>query len=244
MKDKVNDALKQHFRPEFAPGAAGNVHERRRPLVRGNLRGVSPVRGMPVSGPAVAWVCPVDSDVMRQAASPLRQVGTRRRLGWCTHARTNSDVRPDVAGRQASRAARGRLCARRVCTRVCGRDLGSDRAVQPGGRPVLDGQHHHGCRARRTGGTPATPVKGVDVALIDTGVSPLEGLNTAGQDRLRPGSVARVAVVGAAQPRHERARHVHGRSDRRARLDGDRAGQRGACVCVPRHGPGCADRLR
>ena len=69
---------------------------------------------------------------------------------------------------------------RRVRTRVRGRDLGCDGALQPGGRPVLDGKHHHGL-GRANWWDSGYTGKGVDIALIDTGVSPVEGLNTPGK---------------------------------------------------------------
>ena len=67
------------------------------------------------------------------------------------------------------------------------------------------------------GGTPATPAQGVDVAVIDTGVSPVPGLD--GSDKLVYGPDLSLdsQAPNLAQPRHQRPRHVHGRADRRPR---------------------------
>ena len=65
--------------------------------------------------------------------------------------------------------------------------------------------------------------KGVDVALIDTGVSPVGGPRRGRQDRLRPGPLVRVPVARPHEPRHERPRHVHGRHHRGQGQLADRA---------------------
>ena len=56
---------------------------------------------------------------------------------------------------------------------------------------------------------------GVGVALIDSGVAPVQGLNGAGKVINGPGPVVRVAGAQPAQPRHVRPRHPHGRHHRR-----------------------------
>ena len=85
--------------------------------------------------------------------------------------------------------------------------------------------------------------QGVDVALIDSGVAPGPGPRRAGQDRQRAGPLARVAGAEPPLPRHVRARHVHGRPDRRARRDAAVADPT-AGVRVPGIAPGRPDRLR
>ena len=57
--------------------------------------------------------------------------------------------------------------------------------------------------------------KGVGVALIDSGVTAVKGLN--GQRHLRPGPLLRVPGPGHPPPRHLRPRHPHGRDHRRRR---------------------------
>ena len=64
---------------------------------------------------------------------------------------------------------------------------------------------------------------GVDVALIDTGVTSGGRPGRPGQDRLRAGSLARITGAEPAQPRHQWARHLHGRPDRRPRPGPDRS---------------------
>ena len=76
---------------------------------------------------------------------------------------------------------------------------------------------------------------GVDVAMIDTGVSPVEGLTTPGQGHQRPGPVARVAERRSPLPRHQRPRDVHGRHHRRQGRRAHDALQRGPRVRLPRH---------
>ena len=96
-----------------------------------------------------------------------------------------------------------------------GRRLGSI-DVRPGGGHELDVQHDavHGRASLVDAGYTG---KGVDVAVIDTGVSPVAGLDTPRQARLRARPLARVPGAEPAQPGHVRARHLHGRPDRRAR---------------------------
>ena len=57
--------------------------------------------------------------------------------------------------------------------------------------------------------------KGVDVALIDTGVSRVDGLAGAGKVVYGPDLSLESQAPDLAQPRHERPRHVHGRAHRR-----------------------------
>jgi len=56
---------------------------------------------------------------------------------------------------------------------------------------------------------------GVDVALIDTGVSPVEGLSSAGKIVYGPDLLVRVPERRIPQSRHQRPRHLHGRHHRR-----------------------------
>ena len=59
--------------------------------------------------------------------------------------------------------------------------------------------------------------RGVDVALIDTGIAPVAGLTGAGQGRQRSRPVLRVAGPRPALRRQQRSRHAHGRHHRRQR---------------------------
>ena len=57
--------------------------------------------------------------------------------------------------------------------------------------------------------------KGVDVALIDSGVSPVQGLDGSGKLVYGPDLSFESQLEGPPQPRYLRARHVHGGADRR-----------------------------
>ena len=59
--------------------------------------------------------------------------------------------------------------------------------------------------------------KGVDVALIDTGVSPVAGLDGPGKVINGPDLSLESQAPNLTRPRHVRPRHVHGRPDRRPR---------------------------
>ena len=83
--------------------------------------------------------------------------------------------------------------------------------------------------------------QGVDVAVIDSGVVPVEGLDGARQGRLRPRPDPRGQHDGREEPRHLRPRHAHGRDHRRRGPDAaPRARRRNAAV--QRHGAGRAHR--
>ena len=73
--------------------------------------------------------------------------------------------------------------------------------------------------------------QGVDVAVIDTGVSQVDGLDGSGKVVYGPDLSLRIAGPEPDQPRHERPRHVHGRADR------------GQEPRLPRHGSRRADRV-
>ncbi len=62
--------------------------------------------------------------------------------------------------------------------------------------------------------------KGVDVAVIDSGVSPVKGLDSAGQAPPRPRSFFRIAVGRPRPLRHLRPRYEHGRDHRGQRHRG------------------------
>ena len=57
--------------------------------------------------------------------------------------------------------------------------------------------------------------KGVDVALIDTGVSPVDGPRRRGKVVYGPDLSLESQSPDLHRPRHERPRHVHGRPHRR-----------------------------
>ena len=59
--------------------------------------------------------------------------------------------------------------------------------------------------------------QGVDVALIDTGVSPVDGLRWRGKVINGPDLSLESQAPEPDPPRHQRARHVHGRPHRRQR---------------------------
>ena len=59
--------------------------------------------------------------------------------------------------------------------------------------------------------------KGVDVALIDTGVAPVAGLSGSGKIVNGPDLSLESQATSLANTRHERPRHVHGRNHRRQR---------------------------
>ena len=56
--------------------------------------------------------------------------------------------------------------------------------------------------------------QGVDVAVIDTGVAPVTGLNGSGKVVYGPDLSLESQNSKFREPRHERARDVHGRPDR------------------------------
>ncbi len=87
--------------------------------------------------------------------------------------------------------------------------------------------------------------RGVDVAVIDSGVSPVEGLDDRDKLVYGPDLVVRVPAGQHALPRHVRARHAHGGHHRRPRLGRVAPPLQAAPPArVRRHRAGRPDRVR
>ena len=226
----VPAGTEQDFRPiGHRPAGHASSRHRRQPDRLSPIRSANsanPSKGGDAKPGIFREPAPEDRPVARHRTSTDPEGGHRWRRwnrhesGW--HVPSDSNARRPwlEPGLRAHPATRRRTVRRRSSPR---RSSGGHsrrrrrwRRLRPGRRRELDGQHDrlHG----RDGvvGRRATPAQGVDVAIIDTGVTPVEGLATAGKVVYGPDLSLESQAPDLTQPRHERPRHVHGRHHRRS----------------------------